>query len=167
VHPIPLHCHFAYGQRHGIILSGHLTTVAMPMSGQQGWHCTIVACSHILLVLMVSLDYTSCRPKLLMWDALETSEPTCKLSLSLFLRPMTRREPEDTWLRHSPPSQEDMIKSCGTRGSVRALLSGEAGSRAAGHVATLEPSLLGRQGPESWDVWQIQSPLQWKGRVRS
>jgi hypothetical protein len=80
---------------------------------------------------------------------------------------MTRREPEDTWLRHSPPSQEDRINSCGTRGSVRALLSGEAGSKAAGHVATLEPSLLVRQGPESWDVWQSQSPPQWKGRVQS
>jgi hypothetical protein len=52
-------------------------------------------------------------------------------------------------------------------GSIRALLSGEAGFRAVGRMATSEPSSAGRRGPEPWGTWQRRSPPQREGRVWS
>jgi hypothetical protein len=36
-----------------------------------------------------------------------------------------------------------------------------------GHVATLEPSQAGRQGPVQWDTWQRWSPPEQGGRIQS
>jgi hypothetical protein len=52
--------------------------------------------------------------------------------------------PWDTWQRRSPYEQGGRIQSRGTHGSTGALLSREAGSGAAGHMAAPEP---GRQNP--------------------
>jgi hypothetical protein len=50
-------------------------------------------------------------------------------------------EPWDTWQRRSPPEKGGRIRSHGTRGSARALLSREAGSDAIEHVAVRLPCL--------------------------
>jgi hypothetical protein len=63
-------------------------------------------------------------------------------------------EPCDTWQHRSPPKQGGGIRSRVTCGSTEALSSREAGSRAMGHVAVLEPASAGRQGPESYGTWQ-------------
>jgi hypothetical protein len=48
-------------------------------------------------------------------------------------------------LRHrSPSSQADRVQSRETRGSVRALINGDAESRVVGHVAVLEPAARSR-----------------------
>jgi hypothetical protein len=49
-------------------------------------------------------------------------------------------EPCDTWQHRSPPEQGGRVPSRGTRDSVGALPSREAGSGAVGHVAASEPS---------------------------
>jgi hypothetical protein len=52
--------------------------------------------------------------------------------------PRARRrapEPWDAWKHQSPPEQGGEVQSCGTRGSAGALLSREAGCRAARCVA--------------------------------
>jgi hypothetical protein len=55
----------------------------------------------------------------------------------------------------------------GTCGDVGALLSGEVGSGAAGHMAALEPSRVRRQDPEPRDTWWRRSPPEQGGRIRS
>jgi hypothetical protein len=39
--PVSSPCYTEYGQRCGVILSDHITTVAMSRSGQLGLHCTV------------------------------------------------------------------------------------------------------------------------------
>jgi hypothetical protein len=62
------------------------------------------------------------------------------LSLSLSLQPTARGESCYMCQRRSPPLRRDAVRSRGTCFSVGALLGGEAGSDAEGHVAALEPS---------------------------
>jgi hypothetical protein len=40
-HPISSPCCTEHGQRYGAVLSGHITTVAMSISGQLGRRCTV------------------------------------------------------------------------------------------------------------------------------
>jgi hypothetical protein len=54
VYPILSHCCTEYGRGRGVVLSGHLITVAERGSGQQGRRCTVAACSYILQALMVA-----------------------------------------------------------------------------------------------------------------
>jgi hypothetical protein len=77
-----------------------------------------------------------------------------QLSISLFLRPAAHTKPWDMWRYQSPPSREDWVQSHETRGSVGALLSGEAGSRAVGHEAASKPSSSGRWVPYPLNMWQ-------------
>jgi hypothetical protein len=66
-----------------------------------------------------------------------------------------------------PPSAEKRVRSCGIRGSAETLPSREIGFRTVGHMAALEPSPVGRQGPEPWDTWWYQSPPQLGGGVQN
>jgi hypothetical protein len=61
-----------------------------------------------------------------------------------------RRDPElwDTWQHQNPPQLGGGLRSYGTHGGIRALLSWEAGSGATGHMAAPEPYLAGRRSPE-------------------
>jgi hypothetical protein len=52
-------------------------------------------------------------------------------------------KPQDTWQRRSPPEQGGRVQSRGTRDSVEALPSREAGSEAAGHMAVRLTPCLG------------------------
>jgi hypothetical protein len=63
-------------------------------------------------------------------------------------------EPWDTWQHRSSPRQGGKDRSRGTRGSVRAHLSKEARSEAAGHVVASEPTSAGRCGPKLQLMWQ-------------
>jgi hypothetical protein len=62
-------------------------------------------------------------------------------------------EPWDTWQHRSPPEQGGGVQYHGTRGSVRALSSREAGSRAMRHVVAPEPSRAGRWDLELQGMW--------------
>jgi hypothetical protein len=42
------HCCTEHGQRRGVAMSGHITTVAISKSGQLGRRCTVAACPHVL-----------------------------------------------------------------------------------------------------------------------
>jgi hypothetical protein len=57
-------------------------------------------------------------------------------------------EPRDTWQRRSSPQQGGEVRGHGTRGNVRAYLSMEARSGAAGHVVTPERTSAGRCDPK-------------------
>jgi hypothetical protein len=61
-------------------------------------------------------------------------------------------EPQDTWWHRSSPQQGGEVQSRGTRVSTGALLSREAGSRAARHVSASELSSAGRRSPELLDT---------------
>jgi hypothetical protein len=75
-------------------------------------------------------------------------------------------EPLDTWQRQSPPYQGGRVRSHWTRGDVGVLPIGVAGSGATRHMATLEPSLSGRQGLEPLNTWRCWSPPSLEGKVR-
>jgi hypothetical protein len=75
-------------------------------------------------------------------------------------------EPWGTWQHRSPLEQGGGVRSYVTHGSIGALLSWEAGSGAMGHMAAPEPASIGRQGPESCDMWQHWSPPEQRGRVQ-
>jgi hypothetical protein len=70
----------------------------------------------------------------------EASEPTSA----------GKRGPElrDTWQRRSAPQQGGEVQRHMTRGSAGAHLDRETRSRAAGHVAALEPTSVRRCGPK-------------------
>jgi hypothetical protein len=55
-------CHVAHGLQLGFILSGHLTRIALPVSGQLGQRYTIAPCPHVLQVIMTPPVHMSCRP---------------------------------------------------------------------------------------------------------
>jgi hypothetical protein len=61
-HSVLSHCHTVHGQRRGAILSGHLTTIAMTMGGQEPMvvgGCIETSCWHVMLALpaIVALSY--------------------------------------------------------------------------------------------------------------
>jgi hypothetical protein len=62
-------------------------------------------------------------------------------------------EPWDTWQHRSPPEQGGGVRYHGTRGSVGALPSREAGSGAMRHVVAPEPSRAGRWDLELQGMW--------------
>jgi hypothetical protein len=68
--------------------------------------------------------------------------------------PAGRWGPEllDTWRHQSPPQRGGRVQSCWICGGTNALLSGEAGSRAAGHMATPKPSSAGGRDLELLDM---------------
>jgi hypothetical protein len=75
---------------------------------------------------------------------------------------MTRGSPEPTpqggGIRShetcGAPEPSQRLRGLWTHGGARALPTREAGSRAAGHVATSEPTSAGRQDPVLWDKWR-------------
>jgi hypothetical protein len=50
------HCCTKHGQRRGVALLDHITTVVISKSGQLGRWCTVVACLHILWVMMAQVS---------------------------------------------------------------------------------------------------------------
>jgi hypothetical protein len=124
------------GSSRGAVLSGRITTVAMSSSGQLGMCCTVeLNCSDLSAHLAGTLVTHN--------HALNTSEPSCvpgaagPFFIPVVLSPLgvvgyvtspklssRGGEAGATWQRRSPPRQRGEVRSCGTRGSVRALLSG-------------------------------------------
>jgi hypothetical protein len=115
--PVSSPCYTEYGQRCGVILSGHITTVAMSRSGQLGLHCTIEPNCSGLSACLIGASVTRDR-------ALDTCEPTCvPKAVRPFFFPMVhnplvavgyvaapelssrRGEAGATWQRRSPPQQ--------------------------------------------------------------
>jgi hypothetical protein len=116
-------CYTEHGQRCGAILTGRITTVAMPRSGQLGLCCTIESnCSSMsarLADASVTRDHT-----------LDTCEPSCvpETARSFFIpvvhnplgvvgymtSPMLSSqggEPGAMWQRWSPPRQGGGVQS--------------------------------------------------------
>jgi hypothetical protein len=97
----------------------------------------------------------------LMLGVLETYEPSCIGRPARFFFMLEGHGPQITAGRVAAPEpsrQRGRVWSLGTRGSTGALPSREAGSRAIGLVAALEPTLAGRQGPVLQGTW-MHAPL--------
>jgi hypothetical protein len=79
--PVSSPCYTKHGQRHGAVLSGRITTVAMSKSGQLSRHCTIKPNCSDMFARLAGASVTRER-------ALKTCDPSCvpgQLDLSLFL----------------------------------------------------------------------------------
>jgi hypothetical protein len=63
-------CYTEHGQRCGVVLSGHTTTVAMSRCGQLGLHCTIKPNCSDLCARLAGTSITRDR-------TLDTCEPSC------------------------------------------------------------------------------------------
>jgi hypothetical protein len=143
------------------------------MSSQQGRHCTVAACPHVLQALNVMPVCTSCRSMTALTSgALETCTHTlgtCKpsytgMSARLFFM-LEVHSPQRAIGRvaaQSPPHREAGSRAAGHA----AHRSPPSGSRSMVHVVTSEPFLLGRRVLEPLDTWQPQSPPWLGGRVQ-
>jgi hypothetical protein len=119
--------------------------------------------------------------------ALEIREPSClPMVAKPFFIPIVHSPSEavDTWQHQSSPlrnaepqtmghvaapelpSQEGRARSHGTHGGTGAHFGKEARSGATVHVVALEPTYVGRRGPELRDTWQRQRSPQQRGKVR-
>jgi hypothetical protein len=170
--PISSPCCTKHGQRHGAILSSHITTVAMSRSGQLGLRCTI------------QLNYSGMSARLAGASvtrklALETCDPS---------RMPGAARPFFITVVHSPlgvvwyvaalelSSRRGRARSHGTHGSARAHLAREVrsgveehvaapelsarGGKARGHAAAPKPTSAGRRGSELRNMWQHRSSTQ-------
>jgi hypothetical protein len=132
------HCCTEHGQWHCVVMSGHITTVAISKSGQLGRRCTIATCAHVLRVMVAHVSGVSatCR------HALKSREPSRigRPAKSFFILEVCSTQRAvghvaasesswagkwglmswDTWQRRSPLEQGVMIWSHGTCGSARA-----------------------------------------------
>jgi hypothetical protein len=158
-HPVLLHCCTEHGQRCGVALSGHITTIAVSKSGQLGQRCTVAACPHILRAMMAQVLGIS----VMCGHALETRESNRigRPAKAFFILKVWDPQRAAGHVAASEPSRAGRRVQCrGTRGSAGALSSREAGSGAARHVTAPEPFRIGRQNSELWDTWQRQSPTE-------
>jgi hypothetical protein len=57
-----------------------------------------------------------------------------------------------------PPPEGGRVRSHGAHGNADSRFGREAGSRAIGQLAALEPSRAGRRSPKPCDTWQHRSP---------
>jgi hypothetical protein len=134
-HLVLLLCCIEPGSSRGAVLSGRITTVAMSRSDQLGMCCTVeLNCSGLSARLAGTLVTHN--------HALD-SEPSCvpgaagPFFIPVVLSPLgvvgyvtapelssRGGEAGTTWQHRSPPRQGGKVRSCGTRDSVRALLSG-------------------------------------------
>jgi hypothetical protein len=63
-------CYTEHGHRCGVVLSGCITTVVMPRSGQLGLRCNVESNCSVLSARLVGASITHDR-------ALDTCEPSC------------------------------------------------------------------------------------------
>jgi hypothetical protein len=146
-HPVLSHCCTEHGQRCGVALSGHITTIAIFKSCQLGRWCTIAACPHILRVMMAQVSGISVT----CGHALETrkSNRIRRPAKTFFILKVWDPQRVTRHMAASEPSQAGRRVRChGTCGSAGSLPSREAGSRAARHMTTPEPSRTVRQDSE-------------------
>jgi hypothetical protein len=152
------YCCIEHGQRHGVALSGHTTTVAMSRSSQLGRHRTVATCLHILQVMMAQVSGVSktCGSALEIHEPSRIGRPAKPLFILEVCDPQRSRghlaaskpsrvgrwgpEPQGTWQCRSPPEQGGGVRSRGARGSTEAFPNKEVGSGAVGHMAVSEPS---------------------------
>jgi hypothetical protein len=134
-------------------MSGRNTTVATTRGSQQPvmvGSCTVATCWHITPALPVTAALVKCvtpLPATVVLScvcALGTCEPSCATEPAASSFTLEAHGPQRT-MRHmaalEPSSAESGVRSRGTHGSIRALLSREAGL-------------------ESQDTWQPRSPPQ-------
>jgi hypothetical protein len=81
--PVLSHCCTEHGQRRGVAMSGHITTVAISKSGQLGRRCTIAACPHVLRAMIAQVSGVS----ITYGHALETRESSriCRPAKPFFI----------------------------------------------------------------------------------
>jgi hypothetical protein len=132
--PVSSPCYTEHGQRHGAILSGRITTVAMSSSGQLGRHCTVEPNCSGMSARLAGTSVTCER-------ALETCEPSCvsRVATPFFIPVVHNPLGAVRYVaapKHSP--QGGRAQSHRTRGNARVHLSREARSRAEEHVAASE-----------------------------
>jgi hypothetical protein len=129
-------CYTEYGQRCGVVLMGHITTVAMSKSGQLGLRCTVEPNCSGISTRLVGASVTRDR-------ILDTGEPSYVPGAArpLFILVVHNLAGVvDTWQHRSSSLGE---ARAGPRGSARADLGREARSGAEEHVAALELSSRG------------------------
>jgi hypothetical protein len=116
-------CYTEHSQRCCVVLSGHITTVAMSRSGQLGLHCTVESNCSGMSARLTSASATRDR-------ALDTCEPSCVPGVaSLFFIFVVHSplgvvgyvaapeissqgcEVGATWQRRSPPRQGGKVRS--------------------------------------------------------
>jgi hypothetical protein len=92
-----------HGQRHGAVLSGRITTVAMSRSGQLGMRCIVEPNCSDLSACLACASVTRDR-------ALNTCEPSCvpRAAPELYSR---GGEAGATWQHRSPPRQGGEVRS--------------------------------------------------------
>jgi hypothetical protein len=121
--PVSSPCYTEYGQRCGAVLSGRITTVAMPRSGQLDLRCTVEPNCSGLSTCLVGASVTHDR-------ALDTCEPSCVPGAARHFFILVVHNPlgvvgyvaspelsswggeaEATWQRRSPPRQGGEVQS--------------------------------------------------------
>jgi hypothetical protein len=136
--------------------------------------CNVAAYWHVMLALPITATLVwRVRPLpatavLSCTCALGTCEPSCTAEAATSSFTLEAHGPQSAAEHVTAPepySAGRQVRSRGACGSTRVLLSGEVGSRATGHVAAPEPSLVGRWGLELPDMWQHRSPPQQGGGV--
>jgi hypothetical protein len=108
----------------GLVLSGHLTYIAVPANGQLGRRCTVAHYLHVLQVIMTPHGHTSCRPQ---W----------------FIRVPWNRA-SGPWNHVSAPWEYT--------GTPFFMPASYGLQRTAGHMVTLEPSPSERRSPELYNA---------------
>jgi hypothetical protein len=122
-HHVSSPCYTEHGQRCGVVLSGHITTVAMSRSGQLGLCCTVEPNCSGLSARLAGASVTRNR-------ALDTCEPSCVPGTARpFFIPVVHSplgamgyvaalelssrgcEAGATWQHRSPPRQGGNVRS--------------------------------------------------------
>jgi hypothetical protein len=147
--PVSSPCCTEHGQRRGVVLSGHITIVAMSRSGQLGRHCTIEPNYSIMSAHLTGTSVTCDH-------ALESCEPSCVPGAA---------RPFFIYVVHNPlgavgymaapkhSSRGGRARSRGTCGSTGVHLVREARSGAERHVAAPKLTSARRRGPGPRDTW--------------
>jgi hypothetical protein len=138
-HPILSHYCTKHGQRRGVAMSGHITTVAISESGQLCRWCTIAACPHVLQTMMAQVSGISvtCGHTL---ETRESSRIGRPAKPFLILKVCGPQRAAGHVAASKPYRAGRRVRCRETHGSAGALPSREAGSRATGHMAAPEPS---------------------------
>jgi hypothetical protein len=151
--PVSSPCYTEHGQHCGTVLSGRITNVAMPRSGQLGLRCTVEPNCSGMSVRLAGASVIRGR-------ASETCEPNCVPgAVRPFFIPVV----------HSPLGAVGYVAapeptSAGRRGpklrNTRQRRSSplkEVEPGAKGHVAAPELTSTGRRGPELTNAWRCRS----------
>jgi hypothetical protein len=152
-----------HGQRHGALLSGRITTVAISRSGQLGRRCIIEPNCSGMSARLAGASVTRER-------ALETCEPSCMPGATrTFFIPVVHSPLGAVGYVVAPElsSRRGRARSHGTRGSTRAHFVRKARFEAEGHMAAPKLTLTRRRGTGPRDTRQHRSPPLHGGMVQS